>query len=703
MHRYIWLLGLCLNLSQAMATEAMPILVLHSYSQEYPWIKGTHQGFIESLRLDPSRSYNFNVDSLVTKRNPLPGFYAPHREVILASLYGLTAMLVIFMAGSLFILMRKNRQIELSSQQMLAVKESLIHAQLLAQMGNWDWHINENLLYWSDGIYHLFGIKKKGFRATYEDFLSRVHENDRNTVDEAVKRTLTSGTPYDIVHRIVRPDGETRYVHENAEVEYDSDGRPVKMVGTVQDITEHRLAERALQEKDAYLEHIAYHDILTGLPNRALLYDRLHHASRRADRYGKLIALMVIDLDRFKTINDSLGHAAGDTLLKETAVRLQETVRASDTVARLGGDEFMIMLEDLNEGRMAAVVAEKIIHGLSKPYTIDGQRSYVSGSIGISLYPQDGRNADTMMKNADAAMYRVKEGGRNNFHFYEREITERVLQRIQTESRLRIAVEQGSLELFYQPLICLENRNICGVEALLRWNDPVIGSIPPDQFIPLAEETGLIIPLGEWVIRQACMALKHWKERGLKLDNFSMHINLSGKQLQQMTLPIRIQDIIIETGIPPENIVLELTESTVMESKDAGQEMLDALCEVGISIAIDDFGTGHSSLSRLKQLPIRELKIDRSFIQDITVDSNDSAIVQAILAMTTSLGLQVVAEGVETIEQEAFLIQHGSNLAQGYYYAHPMPEKAIQALLLEGGALPAADQYKKVIHINKPA
>ena len=620
--------------------------------------------------------------------NNLPTFYETNRTIILATLYSLTGLLVIILAGSLLMLVRKNRQIAQSTQQILAVKESLTHAQRIAQIGNWDWKIPENRLYWSEGIFQLFGITPSEFGASYEAFMEQVHPDDRHEVNEAVKLALETGAPYNIDHRILHPTGNIRYVHESAEIQRDDKGKPLRMIGTVQDITERKLAEHALQEKDAHLEHVAYHDALTGLPNRALLFDRLTHAASRADRTAKQIALMFIDLDRFKTINDSLGHAVGDALLQNAAQRLKQLVRATDTVSRFGGDEFTILLEDLDDGKKAAIVAEKINQALAQVFIIEGHHLHVSASIGISLYPVDGQDAETLMKNADAAMYRVKENGRNNFHFYEQEITERVLHRMQMESRLRMAVKQEALEVYYQPVVCLQSRRICGVEALLRWNDTVEGAVPPDKFIPLAEETGLIVPLGEWVIRQSCLALKRWGAKGISLEGFAMHINLSGRQLQQKGLPQRIQDIFIETGVPPDRIILELTESSVMESKASGQDMLMALCRIGISIAIDDFGTGHSSLSRLKQLPISELKIDRSFIQDLSEDANDRAIVQAILAMAASLGLRVVAEGVEYAEQEVFLVQNGSNLAQGYYYARPMPEKALLRLLLEGHTFP---------------
>jgi len=615
-------------------------------------------------------------DIEVTLVNTVPTFYETNRSVILGTLYGLTSLLLISLTASLLLYVRKNRQVAV-------VKESLNQAQRIAQMGNWDWQIPENRLFWSEGIYKLFAIEPSEFGASYESFMERVHPEDRLLVNESVRQALESGVPYDIDHRIVRPGGETLFVHETAEIVRDAQGQPLRMIGTVQDVTERKRAEQALREKDAYLEHIAYHDTLTGLPNRTLLIDRLTHAASRADRAGKLVALLFIDLDRFKTINDSLGHVVGDALLQSAAMRLKTLVREEDTVSRFGGDEFMILLEDVRDAKDTAAVAEKIIHALGQVFVIEGHHLHVSGSIGISLYPLDGQDAETLMKNADAAMYKAKEGGRNGFHFYEQDITDRVTHRMQMESKLRTAFEQEALEVFYQPLVRLESRLICGAEALLRWNDPLEGAVPPDQFIALAEETGLINPMGEWVIRQACLALKRWDEQGIRLDGFAMHINISGRQLLQKHFPQRTQDILCETGVSPDRIVLELTESTVMESQGAGQDMLMALRGVGISIAIDDFGTGHSSLSRLKQLPISELKIDRSFISDISEDADDRAIVQAILALAASLGLRVVAEGVEHVGQEAFLLQNGCELAQGYYYARPMPENEMLHLLLE--------------------
>ncbi|OGU19722.1 MAG: hypothetical protein A2580_01465 [Hydrogenophilales bacterium RIFOXYD1_FULL_62_11] len=672
---------------------AAGLLVRHlngSAVSELPPIEASPNEYVvdETELLKAGLIFPKDIAGQVTLVNTLPTFYETNRRIILGTLYGLITLLLVSLASSLLLFVRKNRQIARASQQLGETKDSLDRAQRIANMGNWDWQIGENRLFWSEGIYRLFGIQQAEFDASYEAFMARVHPDDQKAVNAAVGRALETGAPYEIDHRIVRSDGAVRIVHENAEVLLDNQGKPARMIGIVQDITEWKLAEQALQEKDAHLEYIAYHDALTGLPNRALLLDRLTHAASRADRAGNWMALLSIDLDRFKTINDSLGHAVGDAVLQAAADRLKMLVREVDTLSRQGGDEFVVLLEDLRDGQDAAIVAEKIIHALEKVLVIGDYPLHISASIGISLYPQDGKDAETLMKHADAAMYKAKESGRNTFHFYEKGITERVMRRIHLESRLRSAFEQRALEVYYQPLINLESRRICGAEALLRWHDPEEGAIPPDHFIPIAEDTGLIIPMGEWVVREACLALKRWDEQGISLDGFVMHINLSGKQLLQKDLPRRLAEMLVEIGVPAKWIVLELTESSIMESETVGLDILTALRQIGVSIAIDDFGTGHSSLSRLKLLPISELKIDRSFIRDIAGDKDDAAIVQAILALSASLDLRVVAEGVEHADQEAFLLQHGCLLAQGYYYARPMPEGELVPLLLEAPLLP---------------
>jgi diguanylate cyclase (GGDEF)-like protein/PAS domain S-box-containing protein len=619
--------------------------------------------------------------------NTLPDFFASHRTQILVVSAITLSLVFVGLAMLLGLFIRKNRQIRQSTGQLLEVKESLTRAQHIAQMGTWDWHISRNQLYWSEGIYLVFGIDSAKFGASYEAFVERVHPEDREHVDMAVREALELGLKYDIDHRIIRPDGEVRVVHESAEIERDENGAPVRMIGTVQDVTERKKTEQQLQEKDAYLEHIAYHDGLTGLPNHSLLLDRLTQAMKRADRSGCPVALLFIDLDRFKTINDSLGHAIGDALLKNATQRLLSAVRKSDTVSRFGGDEFTILVEAISDSADIVTVAEKIIDTLARVYIIDGYHLHVSGSIGISIYPQDGSDVETLMKNADAAMYKAKEAGRNNFQFYEHGISEGVMQRVRMEARLRTAVEAEMLEVHYQPVVSLQDRNICGVEALLRWNDPQEGSVPPDQFIPLAEETGLILPMGLWVIGQACEALRHWQDQGLVPDGFTLHINLSCRQLLQKDLARLIMGLLDDAGVLPEQIILEITESGIMDGRSASYAMLEELRAIGVRIAIDDFGTGHSSLGRLKQLPISEIKIDRSFIGDISVDPDDRAIVEAILALATSLRLEVVAEGIEFAEQERLLIEHGCEYGQGYYYARPMPLAEATRILLEQSSM----------------
>lgn len=620
----------------------------------------------------------------VTLVNRLPGFYDTHRPVILGTLYGLVTLLLLSLASSLLLFIRKNRQIAGTSRQLGETMESLDRAQRIAQMGNWDWQIGENRLFWSDGIYRLFGLGRAEFDASYEAFLARVHPEDQAAVDAALRHAVKTGSPYAIDHRIVRPDGGIRVVHKQAEVLLDEQGRPARMIGTVQDITERKQAEQTLRDKDTHLEYIAYHDALTGLPNRSLLLDRLRHAVSRAARGGNRLALLFIDLDRFKTINDSLGHAVGDQVLKAVSTRLKNLVRGEDTLSRLGGDEFVVLLESVSDSQAAAAAARKIIQALEKTIVVGDYPLHVAASIGISLYPDDGLDGESLMKHADAAMYKAKESGRNTFHFYEQGITERAMQRIRLESRLRTAFEAGRLELYYQPLVCMEARLICGVEALLRWHDPQDGFISPDHFIPLAEDTGLIVPIGEWVLREACLALKRWDLQGIPPAGFAIHVNLSGKQLLQKDLPLRLAGMIAELTIDPGRIVLELTESSIMESETLGHDILTALRRLGFSIAIDDFGTGHSSLSRLKLLPISEIKIDRSFIRDIAENRDDAAIVEAILALSAKLGLQVIAEGVEHADQEAFLLQHGCLRAQGYRYARPIPETELLDLLATG-------------------
>ena len=438
------------------------------------------------------------------------------------------------------------------------------------------------------------------------------------------------------------------------------------------------LLVRAMQysiERKRYqeqLEHQANYDALTGLPNRNLLHDRLKQAVY-AQRQARAIAVVFIDLDHFKFINDSLGHSAGDKLLQRMADRLRDAVRDGDTVSRLGGDEFILVLNDQQNEEVIFRAMQRIIGKVSEPVILGGQELTVTCSAGISLYPQDGPDADTLLKNADAAMYRAKEHGRNNFQFYTAEMNQLVNERLSLESALRRSLERNELLLHYQPKYDLATGSIVGVEALLRWSHPELGLIYPDRFIPLAEETGLIGPIGEWVLRAACAQNKAWQNAGL--PPVVMSVNLSARQFRQDALFKTVARILSETGLRPEYLEMEITESMVMHNAEAAISILKGLKELGVHLSVDDFGTGYSSLAYLKSLPIGILKIDRSFVSDIDgpAGQSDGLLARAIISLGHSLKLKVIAEGVEEEAQLEFLRAHRCDEAQGYYLSRPVP------------------------------
>lgn len=431
------------------------------------------------------------------------------------------------------------------------------------------------------------------------------------------------------------------------------------------------------------VENLARRDYLTGLPNRALLAERLGHALTLADREARTLAVLFLDLDRFKHINDSMGHSVGDHLLKQVAQRLSAVVRREDTLVRMGGDKFVVLMERFDHERDAAVLADKVIQSLAVPIEVNGLPLYLTTSIGISLYPRDARSAEGLISNADAAMYRAKESGRNTYQFYTPELTRIARDQVTLVSDLKHALERQELELYYQPQIGIAAGRIFGVEALLRWRRGDSGPICPGRFIPLSEDTGLIIPIGEWVLREACAQAQRWLDAGLPLERIS--VNLAGPQIQRGNIVTTVERILAETGLPPHKLELEITESVVMGQEDTAIAALRRLRRLGITIAVDDFGTGYSSLSRLKQLPIDRLKIDRSFVQDLPYDEDDTAIARAIIALGHSLGLRVIAEGVETAAQAQFLLDEGCPEAQGYYYSRPVAADEITGLMRDNG------------------
>ena len=417
--------------------------------------------------------------------------------------------------------------------------------------------------------------------------------------------------------------------------------------------------------------HQAQHDALTGLPNRSLFQERLNQALTHARYAAVTSAVLFLDLDNFKHINDSLGHAVGDQLLIEVARRLRENSRSEDAIARMGGDEFILLVQNLPDEQDIVRLAQKILENLTSPYQIGERTFYLSASIGISLFPRDAMDTESLIANADAAMYRAKSRGRNTYDFYSVELTTTSMKRMQLEVELREAVKHGLLDVHYQPLIDLPSGIVIGAEALARWTHSEHGAISPQDFIPVAEESGLIVEIGEWIMRRALQQAKIWIDAGMPLRR--MAVNVSAIQLQRSDFVSSIKQILNETGLPAQNFELELTESVIMDQADQVIDTLLALSEIGVTLAIDDFGTGHSSLAYLKRLPLDKLKIDRSFVHDLPDDEEDVAITGAIIALSSSLGLRVTAEGVETREQKDFLQRLGCDEAQGYYFSRPVP------------------------------
>ncbi|GJI90511.1 EAL domain-containing protein [Duganella hordei] len=461
-------------------------------------------------------------------------------------------------------------------------------------------------------------------------------------------------------------------------------GDQASLVAVIEDISQRKQFEEELL-------HLASHDALTGLANRTLLLDRIGQAIAQARRSGRQAALLFLDLDRFKTINDSLGHDAGDRVVVEVGRRLQQAVREADTVARLGGDEFVVLLADLPHERAAGALAQKILEALFAPMLILGHELSPASSIGISMYPKDGADGKTLLKNADAAMYQAKALGRGNYQFYSHEMNARTLDRLTLESGLRHAVERGELQLMYQPQIDLGSGIVVGVEALLRWHPAGEQLVMPDAFIPIAEETGLIVPIGEWVLRTACAQHVAWRRAGLR--DVRIAVNLSARQFRQPGLDAMVARVLADTGCHARCLELEITETVLMERPDSAAQTLQRLSDMGVQLAIDDFGTGYSSLSYLKRFPIHALKIDRSFVRDIPDDADDAAIAGAVIALAHSMGLTVVAEGVETPQQRDFLRGQRCDQAQGYYFSEPVTAVALARMLGDDAPLAPAGHH----------
>jgi diguanylate cyclase (GGDEF)-like protein len=474
-------------------------------------------------------------------------------------------------------------------------------------------------------------------------------------------------------HKDILENGEERIYELEASPLWNEDGSLHGFLEVVRNITEDLSMETQLQEHQERLYHLVHHDTLTSLPNRLLLQDRLQRMMIKAKRTGTNVAMIFLDLDRFKKVNETLGHDVGDKLLISVAGTLDSCVRRSDTVARMGGDEFAVILDDLKDVKFAAVVARKILEALSQPVFVEEYELYAACSIGISVFPADSDNVEGLMRCADTALYRAKDAGKNNYQFYTKDMNIRAFEFLLMEAGLRKALINNELEVYYQPQMDMKDNSLVGMEALLRWNHPEKGMVSPGDFIPLAEETGLIESIGEWVLRAACAQNKAWQDTGY--PPVSVAVNMSARQFRRRDIVELVGSILEETGLEPKYLELELTESIVMHDMESTIATLKGLKKMGVKLAIDDFGTGYSSLAYLKLFPIDHLKIDRSFVFNISSDKNDAAIAASVVVLAHSMNLKVVAEGVETVEQLDILREQGCDFVQGYFFSKPVSAK----------------------------
>ncbi|HEU5448318.1 MAG TPA: EAL domain-containing protein, partial [Acidimicrobiia bacterium] len=552
-----------------------------------------------------------------------------------------------------------------------ADRERLAEAQRIAGIGSWDLDLGSETVIWSDEMYRIFGVDPQ-FEPTFAGFMALVHPDDRATVTASLEGAIACQEPFLFDYR-VPVDGRVRWVRARGQLIVDEVGEVAGMRGTCQDITERIEAQEALS-------HNALHDPLTGLPNRSLLLDRIEVALARSARIGKNVAVLFLDLDRFKLINDSRGHAVGDEVLREVAERLRAAVRPSDTVGRLGGDEFVVVCEDAVAVWEATVLGERLIRTLEEAFQVEGGEVFVTVSIGIAI-AEESASADDLLRDADVAMYQAKQRGRARCEFFDEAMRTEAARRLETATALHRALERDEFETFYQPMIDLHSGAIVGVEALVRWNHPERGLISPAMFIPLAEEQGLIVPIGAAVLDEACRQWARWHSEFPGRDPLVLNVNISARQLHSPDFVESIRAVLLAYDVEPGALCLELTESVLIEDVEAQRHTLAALRELGVALAIDDFGTGYSSLTYLKRFPVNGIKIDQTFVAGIGRDSFDTAIIESVIELAHAVGLHVTAEGVETLDQLLRLRALGCDFAQGYYFARPQPAAELDALL----------------------
>lgn len=562
----------------------------------------------------------------------------------------------------------------------------LAKTQELAKLGNWELDLINNSFNCAPEACRLLGLDDEK-QATYNDFLGTIIPSERNQVKQQIDAAIQSKTSFSSYFRVTLPDGVFHHILNRGEILCDENGIAEIVLGAVQDVTQLKHAEEEIRR-------LAFYDSLTGLANRMLFMDRLNYEITSAERNKSFFALLFLDLDQFKRVNDTCGHYVGDLLLKNVSETLQKCIRSSDTasgpvtessdalIARFGGDEFIILLPDISEPERAAIVAQRVLREMPRTHQLDGHDISVTTSIGISVYPADGGNSEVLLKHADSAMYHAKETGRNNYQFYKESLNAAVLERFSLEQDIRGALKREEFLLYYQPQIDLTSHKIIGAEALIRWVHPLKGLIPPDKFIPIAEESGLIVDINKWVIQTACNQNRIWKKAGF--DPVRIAVNLSGYQLAKQNIIQVIRDALQGADLDAKYLEIEITENILMQDNEDTVWILQGMKDLGLRIALDDFGTGYSSLNYLTSFPVDVIKIDRSFVMGLPDLKNNLVIIKTIIAMGHSLGMRIVAEGIETEEQLALLKGFRADEGQGCYFSQPVPHDEFTRFLKEG-------------------
>jgi diguanylate cyclase (GGDEF)-like protein len=597
--------------------------------------------------------------------------------------------------GMLDHLQESRAQVAAHLAELTRSRTHLDNAQRRARIGSFEIDLATGEIEGSRQLRALYQLEESDKPIDPGELLARVHPDDRSAVAESIAQAMRNSSPFSADFRVVLPDAVERVVHCQAQVAAGADGKPLRLEGTAQDVTERRRAEEQIR-------FLAHHDALTGLGNRRMFTDRLHASIEGARRRRTLLGVLFLDLDHFKRINDTLGHTLGDELLRGVAGRLVQSVRASDAIgrtgpelataiSRLGGDEFTILVDGIEDPQQLSLVAARILELLARPFDLGGHEVVVGASIGIAAWPVDGDDVDTLLRNADSAMYHAKEHGRSQYQFYTESMNAAALRRLQMEQRLRAGIARGELEVHYQPKLDLRTEKVAGFEALVRWRDPERGLVSPGEFIPVAEQTGLIMLIGNQVLEQACRQIARWEQDRKGPPGFwRVSVNVSARQFENGDLVETVQRVLAETGARAERLELEITESTVMHDEKSVIATLARLRAIGVAFSLDDFGTGYSSLSYLRSLPVDTLKIDMAFVRNIANSEEDAALTAAIVSMGKARGLRVIAEGVETTAQRRLLTSFGCDEIQGFLIAAALP--ADQATQVRGESFTDEDE-----------